>query len=73
MLAPFEDVHGLGMDFITNRVLVAARRCNDEIERLLARRAGALGHNIEQFAVGLAEQFVEDAGVDVVAVLRGHL
>ena len=73
MLAPFEDVHRLGMDFITNRVLVAARRCNDEIERLLACRAGALGHNVEQFAVGLAEQFVEDAGVDVVAVLRGHL
>ena len=73
MLAPFEDVHGLGMYLVANAVFIRTSGCDDEIERLLARRAGALGHDVEQLAVGLAEQFVEDAGVDVVAVLRGHL
>ena len=73
MLAPFEDVHCLGMYLVANAVFIRTSGCNDEIERLLARRAGALGHDVEQLAVGLAEQFVKDAGVDVVSVLRGHL
>ena len=61
------------MYLVADRILVAARRRNDEIERLLAGRAGALGHNVEQFAVRLAKQFIEDTGVDVVAVLGGDL
>ena len=61
------------MHLVADGILVAARRSNDEVEWLLSGRAGTLRHDVEQLAVGLAQQFIEDTGVDVVAVFRGDL
>ena len=72
MLAPGENVLRLGMLLIADAGAVIACGGDDEVQRLLAGGAGALGHHIEQLSVGLAEQLVKDAGVDVVAIFAGH-
>ena len=73
MFPAFQDVDGLGVYLVADGILVRSRRGNDEIQGLLSGRAGALRHDVEQLAIGLAQQFVEDAGVDVVSVFRGDL
>ena len=40
---------------------------------LLSGSAGALRHYVKQLSIRLAQQFVEDASVDVVSVFRGDL
>ena len=73
VLAALQNVQRLGMHLIADRILVASRRGNDEVQRLLSGRAGALRHNVKQLSVGLAQQLVEDTGMNVVAVLGRNL
>ena len=69
MFTSFDNILSLGMHLVADAVFIGTGSRNDEIQRLLSGRAGALGHDVEQLSVGLAQQFVEDTGVDVVAVL----
>ena len=61
------------MLLIADAGAVIARRGDDEVEGLLAGSTGALGHDIKELPVWLTQKLVEDAGVDIVAVLAGNI
>ena len=73
MLAACQNVSRLGMLLIADAGAVATRRGDDEVERLLSRCARALRHDVKELPVRLTEKLIEDAGMDVVAVLAGHI
>ena len=73
VLSAFQLIHCLAMHLVADRVSVAACRGDDEVQRLLARSARALRHGLVQLTVALTQQLVKDAGVNVIAVLAGHL
>ncbi len=65
VFATFDDVLGLLVLLVADGVLVGACRGDQEEQRLGTRIARALGHDIEELAVGLGVQFVEDDPMDV--------
>ena len=73
ILTAFQNIHGLRVYLVADGILVGASSGDDEVERLLSGCARAFGHDVEQLPVRLAQQLVEYAAVDVVAVLRSDL
>ena len=73
MLAPFEDVQRLLMNFPADGIAVGARCGQEKPQRLFSRVAAALRHDVVEGARGLGVQLVEDAGGHIQAVLGGHL
>ena len=54
-----QDILCLGMILIADAVPVCTGRCNQEVQRLCSRIAGALGQDIHQVTVGLGMQLVQ--------------
>ena len=73
VLAPFEDVQRLLVDFPADGVAVSARCGEQKPQRLFARVAAALRHDVVEGARGLGVQLVEDTGGHIQAVFGRHL
>ena len=78
MFPPFQDVHGLLVDFVADAVGIRPGCGNKKVQRLHPGIPGAFGHHIEQFPVGLGVELIKDHSVDIEAMLgvgfcRKHL
>ena len=71
--SPFQYVQRLLMHFVADRVSVRARRRQEKPERLGARVARSLRHDIIERSVRLSVQFVKHARRYVQAVFRRNL
>ena len=69
MLPPFQDVHGLLMDFIADAVGIRPGCGNEKIQGLHPGIPGAFGHYIKKLSVGLGMEFIEHHPVDIKPVL----
>ena len=72
-LAPFEDVQRLLMHFPADGVSVGSGGGQEKPQRLLARVAAALRHDVIQRTGGLGMQLVKDAGGHIQAMLGSYL
>ena len=69
MLPPFQDIHGLLVDFVANAVGIRSGRSNEEVQRLHPGIPGALGHYVEQFPVWLGMELIKHHPVDIKSML----
>ena len=69
MLPPFQDVHGLLMDFIADAVGVRPGCGNEEIQWLHPCIPGAFGHHVKKLSVRLGVQLVEHHPMDIEPML----
>ena len=71
--ASLDDVLGLLVDLVADGLRIVAGRGDEEIQRLHTGVAGAFGHDVKEFAVGLGVQLVKYHAVSVKAVLVAHI
>lgn len=71
--ATLQNILGFLVRLIADAVGIRPGCGNQKIERLHPSVAGALGHDVKEFPVGLGMQLVKYHAVDVKAVLRIRL
>ena len=71
--AAFQNVLCLLLYFVADGVRIVPGGGDEEIQRLHPGIAGAFGHDIVQFAVGLGVEFVKYHAMGIEAVLVAHI